>query len=88
MASETARKKYPAQIVVMTTEANKNRFREEADAAGVSIAEVIRGYLEAGIKAHDEATGKLLASGILPPSAPESRTDAEHEREQQYRGLL
>ena len=78
MASETARKKYPAQIVVMTTTKNRERFVAEAERDGVSIAEVVRGYLEAGISHLERLQG----------DAPEPRTDADLEREQQYRGLL
>lgn len=54
MPSATARKKYPAQIVIVTTDEVNDRIREKAAADGVSIAEVARGYLEAGIAAEDE----------------------------------
>lgn len=53
MPSQTAKKKYPAQLVIVTTDAVADRIRREAAEQGVSIAEVARGYLEAGMAVAD-----------------------------------
>ncbi len=78
MASQTIRSKYPAQIAVMTTAENKERFQREAEAEGISAAEVIRRYLDAGIDERDRV-------GL---STPEPAADDNSERAEQYRGLL
>lgn len=87
MASKTIRSKYPAQIAVMTTDENKERFQAEAERDGVSVAEVIRGYLEAGIEVSerygDTYAGADFSAVIAPDVDPEKAA-----RDAQYRGLL
>lgn len=69
MPSHTARKKFPAQLVIVTTDAVAERIRSEAEEDGVSIAEVTRKYLELGMAAADlEAerdAAKDVARGII-----------------------
>lgn len=60
MPSHTARKKFPAQLVIVTTDAVAGRIRQEAEDEGVSIAEVARKYLEMGMAAADGGLGGRL----------------------------
>jgi len=73
MASETARKKYPAQIVVMTTQKKRDRFVAEAEAKGVSIAEIVRNYLDAGVAFVDNVGQLNVAVEQVAEDIEESR---------------
>lgn len=60
MPSQTARKKFPAQLVIVTTDEVAGRIRREAEEDGVSIAEVARHYLELGMAKADDDAGDPL----------------------------
>lgn len=51
MASKTLRAKYPRSLAVMLTDELAGRIEADAERAGLSKAEVVRLYLEAGIAA-------------------------------------
>lgn len=84
MPSQTAKKKYPAQLVIVTTDAVADRIRREAAEQGVSIAEVARYYLETGMAEHDTradgpgprevAARELLSQAHHPTAEAEAAT--------------
>ncbi|MCU1617773.1 MAG: hypothetical protein JWO98_5313 [Frankiales bacterium] len=51
--AKTSKSKYPMQLIVMITPAMHERITADAKAADVSVSEVTRDYLEAGIDAID-----------------------------------
>lgn len=50
-----AKKKYPKRLQIPTTREIWDRIERESEVSGLSIAEVARTYLQAGMEAADEA---------------------------------
>lgn len=58
MASTTATAKYPKRLQVPVSQAVWDRIEREAGDTELSLAEVGRTYLEAGMQAADEAASE------------------------------
>jgi hypothetical protein len=62
MASSTAQATYTRQIIFMADEEMGDRILDEARRYGLSKSEVVRTYVEAGMRAADELDEKVVAS--------------------------